>query len=139
MVQRDDIRDIDLSIRFKYGNNTIFLFVDPTATFSHVQEEILDVLKERYADGITSARALEKTPLPTHASQIKFALLKNKTDPAQGWKQLAFEPDDAPVDKGFQDNMMVAFAFAPEDADDADEVDFEVEFPSFDEEYAEES
>ncbi|KAI1756834.1 hypothetical protein F4782DRAFT_484316 [Xylaria castorea] len=137
MVQRGDIRDIDLSIRFKHGKQTIFLFVDPMATFSHVQEELLAVLKERYPNGITTPESRKKTELPNSASQIKFAVLKDKTDPTQGWKPLTFELDDAPVDKGFQENMMVAFAIAPDDADDADDTDevtFEVEFPSYDEE-----
>ncbi|KAI0799185.1 hypothetical protein GGR55DRAFT_684255 [Xylaria sp. FL0064] len=132
-VQRNNVRDTDLSIRFKLGKNTIFLFVDSMTTLSQVQEELLDTLKERYPDGLkTSTKSSEKTiELPDDASQIKFAILKNKTDPTQGWKPLEFESDDHPVDKGFQDNMVVAFAIA---ADDADDVDFEVEFPSYEEE-----
>ncbi|KAK5630447.1 hypothetical protein RRF57_006162 [Xylaria bambusicola] len=90
-----------------------------------IQEELLDVLRERYPDGLTTSK------LPNEASQIKFAVLKNKTEPEQGWKPLDFGSDDRPVDKGFQDNMMVAFAIA---ADGEDDVDFEVEFPSYDEE-----
>ncbi|KAI1279340.1 hypothetical protein F5Y07DRAFT_358197 [Xylaria sp. FL0933] len=133
MVQRNNVRDTDLSIRFKLGKNTVFLFVDSMTTFSQVQEELLDTLKERYPDGIkVSTKSSEKTiELPDEASQIKFAILKNKTDPTQGWKPLGFESDDHPVDKGFEDNMVVAFAIA---ADDADDVDFEVEFPSYEEE-----
>ncbi|KAI0548917.1 hypothetical protein F4679DRAFT_289359 [Xylaria curta] len=134
MVQRNEIHDTDLSIRFKHGKHTILLFVDPMATFSHVQEELLDVLKERCPDGIGTSGSLEKTELPNSASQIKFAVLKDKTDPTQGWKPLTFELDDAPVDKGFQDNMAVAFAIVEDDADEVDEATFEVEFPSYDEE-----
>ncbi|KAI8955684.1 hypothetical protein F4801DRAFT_528593 [Xylaria longipes] len=137
MVQRDVIHDVDLSIRFKHGKNTIFLFVDPMATFSHLQEELFTILKERYADGITTTDSPKKTQLPNSASQIKFAVLKDKTDPAEGWKPLTFGLDDAPVDKGLQDNMTVAFAIAPDDADEAEEVSFEVDFPSYDEEVLE--
>lgn len=135
MVQRDDIRDIDLSIRFKHGNHSIFLFVDPMAKFSHIQEELLEIIKERYPDGLTTSTIPPKqTQLPDDASQIKFALLKNKTDPTQGWKPLDFTKDDVPADKGFEDNMMVAFAIASDDEDSADDVEFEVEFPSYEEE-----
>ncbi|KAI1361424.1 hypothetical protein F5Y08DRAFT_314755 [Xylaria arbuscula] len=130
MVQRDGVRDIDLSIRFKNGRNTILLFVDPMAKFIQVQEELLDVLKERYPDGLATSK------LPDEASQIKFAVLKNKTDPSQGWKALDVGPDDHPVDKGLQDNMVVAFAIA---ADEEDEVEFEVEFPSYEEEGVDEA
>ncbi|KAJ8124661.1 hypothetical protein O1611_g8979 [Lasiodiplodia mahajangana] len=134
-VRREDIRDIDLSIRFKHGTQTIFIFIDSMTTFGHVQEELLDILKERYPSGITTSVVPPKTTkLPNSASQIKFAILQNKADPTQGWKPVGFESDDTPVDKGFQDNMMVAFAIVAEDADDADDVDFEVEFPSYDEE-----
>ncbi|KAF2967971.1 hypothetical protein GQX73_g5618 [Xylaria multiplex] len=131
MVQGKNIRDIDLSIRFKHGNQTVLLFVDSMATFSQVQEELLDILKERYPDGITTSILAAKTNLPNDASQIKFAVLKDKTDPTQGWKPLKFEVDDHPVDKGFEDNMIVAFAM---DTHDTDDVQFEVEFPSYDEE-----
>ncbi|KAI1128736.1 hypothetical protein F5Y10DRAFT_239791 [Nemania abortiva] len=135
MVRRDDIRDIDMSIRFKHGNQTIFIFIDSMTTFSQVQEELLDILKERYPNGITtSVIPSEKTELPNSASQIKFAVLKNKADTTQGWKPVDFESDDAPVDKGFEDNMMVAFAIVADDADDADDVTFKVEFPSYEEE-----
>ncbi|KAI1191486.1 hypothetical protein F5B17DRAFT_382078 [Nemania serpens] len=133
MVQRAEIREIDLSIRFKHGNQTVFMFIDPMAAFSHVQDELLDTLKERYPDGIPeSVNPTTTTKLPDNASQIRFAVLKSKTDPTQGWKPLDLDLDDTPADKGFEDNMMVAFAFATDDADD--DVSFEVMFPSYDEE-----
>ncbi|KAI8622948.1 hypothetical protein F5Y19DRAFT_460380 [Xylariaceae sp. FL1651] len=135
MVQRDDIRDIDLSIRFKHGNQTIFLFVDPMKPFSNIQEELLDILNERYPDGLTtSVIPLKKTKLPNSASQIKFAVPKNNVDPTQGWKALDIDLNDTPVGKGLQDNMMVAFAIASDDEDDAEETSFEVDFPSYEEE-----
>jgi hypothetical protein len=134
-AHRDDIRDIDLSIRFKHGNQTVFLFVDPLKPFSHVQEELLDILNERYSDGITtSVIPLKKTKLPKDASQIKFAVPKNNADILQGWKPLAIESDDTPVSKGLKDNTMVAFAFATDGEDSAEDVNFEVEFPSYEEE-----
>lgn len=129
-MQRNGVRDIDLSIRFKNGRHTILLFVDPMATFSQVQQELLDVLRERYPDGLPTSQ------LPSEASQIKFAVLKNKTDPTQGWKPLDLASDDHPADKGFQDNMVVAFAIA---ADGEDDVDFEVEFPSYEEDEVDEA
>ncbi len=135
-VQRNNVRATDLSIRFKHDKRTILLFVDSMATFSQIQEELLDILKERYPGGITTSMSSEEPTLPNDASHIKFAVLKNKTDPTQGWKPLDFELDDHLVDKGFEDNMTVAFAIG---TDDADDVHFEVEFPSFDEEEAEEA
>ncbi|GAW11548.1 hypothetical protein ANO14919_008950 [Xylariales sp. No.14919] len=137
MVRGNKVRDIDLSIRFKHGNQTIFLFVDAMATFGQIQVELLGILEERYPDGIlTSTIPPRRTNLPTDASQIKFAVLKNKVDPTEGWDPLDFELDDHPVDKGFEDNMMVAFAMVTDDTDDAH---FEVEFPSYEEDELEDA
>lgn len=134
-VHRDEIRDIDLSIRFKHGNQTIFLFVDPLSPLHLVQEELLSILSERYPDGITtSAMPPEKTKLPERATQIKFALPENNLDPTQGWKPLSFGPEDSAVSIGIKDNMIVAFAFAADDTDELDYVDFNVEFPSYEDE-----
>ncbi|KAI0975310.1 hypothetical protein F4678DRAFT_322722 [Xylaria arbuscula] len=134
MAPRNNIGELDFSIRFKHGKHTIFLFVDSMSTLGQVQEELLVILKERYPDGITSSTS--SVELPNEASQIKFGVLKHKADPTQGWKPLDFEADDHPVDKGFEENLVVAFAFA---TDDTDDVQFEVEFPSYDEEVAEEA
>jgi hypothetical protein len=103
--------------------------------WSRVQEELLEILSERYPDGITtSVIPPKKTKLPTDASQIKFALPKNMTDPTQGWNPLSIESDDTPVGKGLEDNMIIAFAIAPDDGEDLEDVKFEVEFPSYEDE-----
>ncbi|KXJ96188.1 hypothetical protein Micbo1qcDRAFT_158407 [Microdochium bolleyi] len=142
MVQRQDIRDIDLSLRFKHGTHTIFLFVDPQAPFSAAAEELLQILRSRYADGLTTSTAPPRTtPLPSDASRIEFAVAKVPTDPGQGWKPLKVRGDsqETPVMKGIKDNTVLAFAIRPEDADEDEDVDFEVEYPIYaDEEYAEE-
>ncbi|KAI1177295.1 hypothetical protein F4777DRAFT_542482 [Nemania sp. FL0916] len=130
----DKIRDTDLSIRFKHGNRTVLLFVSPTKTFDQVQKDLLGALKERYPEGtLESATSSKKTELPDTTSQLRFAVLKDTTDPTQGWKPLKFDADDLPVNKGFQDNMIVAFAIATDDIE-AGSPSFEVEFPSYDEE-----
>ncbi|KAI1819876.1 hypothetical protein F4861DRAFT_105878 [Xylaria intraflava] len=135
MVRRNDIRDTDMSLRFKHGNQTIFLFVSSVEPFHRVRQELLGILQERYPDGITtSVMPPKKTDLPNDASQLRFGVLKNKLDYRRGWKPLVMSEDDTPVDKGLEDNMIIAFAVAGEDAEDADDVAFEVEFPSYEEE-----
>ncbi|KAI1321974.1 hypothetical protein F5Y16DRAFT_404926 [Xylariaceae sp. FL0255] len=132
-IRAQRVGDLDLSIRFKHGNHTIFLFVDPTKPFSNVQDALLSVLKERYPDGLTtSVVPSKKTKLPANASQIKFGLPKVTTDPTLGWRLLSIRSSDTPTSKGFKDNMSVAFAFASDEEDD--DITFEVEFPSFEEE-----
>lgn len=137
-MQRQDIRDIDLSLRFKHGTHTVFLFVDPMAPFSAAAEELLQILRSRYADGLTTSTTPPRTtPLPLDASRIEFAVAKVPTDPSQGWKPLGVRGDDesvTPVAKGIKDNMVLAFAIRPEDADEDEELEFEVEYPSYEEE-----
>jgi hypothetical protein len=38
------------------------------------------------------------------------------------------------VGKGLEDNMIIAFAIAPDDGEDLEDVKFEVEFPSYEDE-----
>lgn len=132
-VQRDNITDVDITIRFKHGTCTVFLFVDPMSTFADVSQELLEVLQERYPQGISSA-SKPATALPEEASQIAYAVPKSAADPAQGWKPLKVGSSDTPVSKGLKNGAMVAFAFKDEDG----EVEFEVDFPTYEDEMEDE-
>ncbi|KAI0474156.1 hypothetical protein GGR56DRAFT_676585 [Xylariaceae sp. FL0804] len=143
--RRAEVVDIDLSIRFKHGIHTICLFVDPNKSFSHVQEELLETLRERYPQGLTTAVFPRKktTKLPSSASQLSFAVPKSAVDTSQGWVPLKISKGDSPASQGLKDNMMVAFAITPDDAvkeedEDEDQVVFEVDFPKYDYDDAEE-
>ncbi|KAI1138099.1 hypothetical protein F5Y05DRAFT_385184 [Hypoxylon sp. FL0543] len=139
MVRREEILDIDLSVRFKYGVHTIVLFVDPTKPFSDLADELLEILRDRYPDGLTaSTLTSEKTELPDDPSQIQFALPKSPIDLSQGWTPLRVGKKDTPASKRIQDNSVMAFAFGPRDADEDFEVEFEVDFPQLQDEYDEE-
>ncbi|KAI0853456.1 hypothetical protein F5Y00DRAFT_224714 [Daldinia vernicosa] len=133
-----DVNDIDLSLRFKHGIHTIFLFVDPSRPFGSIAEDLLEALRARYPSGLTtSLSSPDKTELPNDHLQIKFASPKIPTDLSQGWNPLEVGEKDTPVSKGIKDNSILAFAFCPEDADEDYEPDFTVDFPSFDEEIEE--
>ncbi len=131
----NQIDDGLLSLRLKHGIHTIFIFADPTMPFSKVTEELLEVLRERYADGLTtSAVPPETTPVPTTEDefQISYGVLKAPTDHSQGWKKLAIGENDTPSTKGLKNNAVVAFAFlAPGETPTAN---FEVEFPELEDE-----
>ncbi|ORY55926.1 uncharacterized protein BCR38DRAFT_403002, partial [Pseudomassariella vexata] len=131
------VTDIDLSVRLKYGIHSIFLLVDPTSTFGAVASELLEILQERYPDGLTTQDSKTKTALPSDSSLIEFAVLKSPTDPLQGWKSLKAKGNDTWVGKGVKDGMMVAFAFRDEDEEEMGEVVFVVDFPSYDDEMEE--
>ncbi|KAI1812573.1 hypothetical protein GGS20DRAFT_557193 [Poronia punctata] len=131
MVQRDDIRDTDLSLRFKIGNQTIFLFVDPLESFLQTQHDLLDILKEVYPDGIPiSATNTKKMSIPEAASHIKLAVPKNPLDLNQGWKPLSLRPEDSATSLGIKDNAIVAFVGS--NNEELDSADFYVDVPSFD-------
>ncbi|KAK8058026.1 hypothetical protein PG994_008474 [Apiospora phragmitis] len=133
MVQRPNVTDVDITIRFKHGTCTVFLFVDPTSTFADVSSELLEVLQERYPEGISS-NSKPATALPDDASQIAYAVPKSAADPSQGWKPLKVGSSDTPVSKGLKNGAMVAFAFKDEDG----EADFDVDFPTYEDEVEEE-
>jgi hypothetical protein len=133
-AQDEMVGDIDLSLRFKYGIHTVFILVDPKKTFSAIANKLLEVLQERYPDGLKTERDSPETALPDDASRIEFAVLKVSADPSQGWRPLRADEDDTPVSKGLKDNQMVAFAFRDEDMTDFGEVVFEVAFPTYEDE-----
>ncbi|KAK9418877.1 hypothetical protein SUNI508_07649 [Seiridium unicorne] len=138
MVRREQIDDIDLSIRFKYGIHTVFLFVDATSKFSDIASELLDVLRERFPDGLQADRDTPNAEFPDEASRIEFATLEVANDPSQGWKSLRAKAQDTPMSKGLKDNQVVAFAFRDEAVEEFGEVVFNVAFPTYDEEDMEE-
>lgn len=131
-MRRDQVDDTDLSIRFKYGIYTIYLFVDRSSKFPDIAAELLEVLQERYPDGLKTERDSPEVTLPDDASRIEFAVPKVSADPSQGWRPLRAGEDDTPVSKNLRDNQMVAFAFRDEITEE--DVVFEVAFPTYEDE-----
>ncbi|KAI1454677.1 hypothetical protein F4805DRAFT_438575 [Annulohypoxylon moriforme] len=141
MVKRDELKDTDMSISFKYGIHTIFLFIDPMKPFSDIAEELLEVLTERYPKGLTSfslERGQSKIELPDDPQQIEFGLLKKANDLNQGWNALDSAKTQTPMDVGLANTNVMAFTFRPSDADSDYEPEFQVDVPQFEDPPAEE-
>ncbi|PKS08353.1 hypothetical protein jhhlp_005297 [Lomentospora prolificans] len=120
----------NLSLRFKHGVHTIFLFVDSLKPFSNLDAQLLEVLRERYPDGfLTTSQG--PTPIPSGDATIYYARLKNPVDPTEGWKRLEVSSKDTPNKKGISDNSTLAFAIY-EKGTEPDEVEFLVDWPSLD-------
>jgi hypothetical protein len=108
------------------------------APFSEVNKTLLDIIRERYPNGLTTSTAPPlSTPIPLSDDEMEvvFATLKNPSDPSKGWKVLAFDKDDekdTAVRLGLYDGSIVAFTFRPIDSDDDDDVEFLVEWPKLD-------
>ncbi|CAI4218452.1 unnamed protein product [Parascedosporium putredinis] len=119
-----------LSLRLKHGVHTIFLFVDALEPFSSLDAQLLEVLRERYADGyLTTSQG--STPIPSGDATVYYARLKNSVDPSEGWKRLDVLGKDTPSKKGIADNSVLAFAIY-EEGQEPDEVEFLVDWPSLD-------
>lgn len=130
---REQPDDTDLRLRLKYGKHTIFLFVDPLAPFSDITTELVQVLRERYPDGLSASRASPSaTPLPADGEEfhVAYAILKTPSDPSQGWKNLNITGTEKPIDLKIKQNTVLAFAFQDELEATAP---FNVEWPSYDE------
>ncbi|KAG7140759.1 hypothetical protein HYQ45_002476 [Verticillium longisporum] len=129
----------DYSIRFKYGVHTILLFVDSLQSFSAINKSLLEVLRERFPNGLKISPALsDVTPVPTSDDvRIVYGLPNNVNDLSQGWKILRIDDDDKPVSKGLKDNIPVAFAFLA-DGEELDDAQFLVDVPTLDDEYEDE-
>ncbi|KAI2469591.1 hypothetical protein F4781DRAFT_431296 [Annulohypoxylon bovei var. microspora] len=138
---QDEINDLDLSIRFKYGVHTIFLFVQPMKSFTDIAEELLEVLADRYPDGLTTfspEKGKTNLELPDEPRRIEFALPKVPTDLSQGWNALDSAKRETMVDAGIENNTVVAFTFRPSDADPEYEPEFQVDFPELEDDPIEE-
>lgn len=112
--------------------------MDATKPLSDAAGELLEILRERYPSGLTSSASGSgsgsKTPLPSDAGRIEFAVPKDRLDPSKGWKPLnAVQGTDTVAGKGIKDGSMVAFAIRPDDGDgDGEDLTFDVDFPGYD-------
>ncbi|KEY64622.1 hypothetical protein S7711_02826 [Stachybotrys chartarum IBT 7711] len=127
-IKMASIDDAHISVRFKYGIHTIYLFVDTLQPFSDITAELLELLRERYPTGLNaSVDSPEKTPIPDDA-KLAYGVLNVPTDPTRGWKKLNVGEDEVftPTKAGLKHNSIVAFNFVE---DEEEEVLFEVEWP----------
>ncbi|KAH6887739.1 hypothetical protein B0T10DRAFT_490262 [Thelonectria olida] len=125
-----EINDTIITLRFRLGMHAIFLFVDTLKPFSAVTPELLELLRERYPDGMKASLNPPKTvPVPAGSdADIAYAtMVQVSNESAAEWKRIESRlMETTPEALGLKNNDILAFAFV-EDQDD--EVDFEVEFP----------
>ncbi|GAB0137379.1 hypothetical protein EsDP_00005647 [Epichloe bromicola] len=123
-----------ISVRFKHGIHTIYLFVEASAPMSDVSAELVNVLRDRYPGGLpTSIAPAKTTPLPSEPV-LAYGLLNVPNDPSRGWKRIKTGDGEvnSPTKCGIKNNSIVAFTFVADHVDD--EVLFEVEWPKDDDE-----
>jgi hypothetical protein len=129
-LNQPEINDTIITLRFRFGMHAIFLFVDTLKPFSAVTPELLELLRERYPDGLKASINPPKTvavPLESDAEIAYATMVQVSNESIAEWKRL--EPrfmKQTPEALGMKNNDILAFAFVD---DQDDEVDFEVEFP----------
>ncbi|KJR89024.1 uncharacterized protein SPSK_07991 [Sporothrix schenckii 1099-18] len=131
-----DIPNDGISLRFKYGPQTIFLFVDRSATFDAISTQLLEVLRERYPRGLANAAMLpETTPIPAagEEARVVYAAPKNLRDLAAGWKPLNTDNGETPASMRLRENAALAFAIQKGD-EIGEAASFHVEIPTFEDE-----
>lgn len=125
-----------ISLRMKYGNHTIFILINPLATFSDLKTELLFALRDSNLNGLPASTAdPEPTPLPSpdKDTHIAYGLLKDPHDETKGWKDIKAQGDETLVSKGLKNNTMVAFVIR--EANETDQTpEFIVQWPQYDEE-----
>lgn len=116
------------------------MLVSPLETFAQISADLLEVLNERYPDGLSSTVGANDTPIPADAV-VSYGILQQQSRRGGGdsaraaeWRNLKVGDADTPVAKGLKDGMDVAFVLrSPEEAEDG-APQFVVEWPSLDDE-----
>lgn len=126
--------DGHISLRLKHGIHTIFMFADAQAPMSEITKELLELLSERYPEGLTTVVSPLKTMAIPANPKLAYGVLNVPNDPSRGWKTIKTGEDESstPTACGLKNNSIVAFRFVSglEDED----VLFEVEWPKDDDE-----
>jgi hypothetical protein len=126
------VDEAHVSVRFKHGIHTIYLFVDTQDSMAAVGQELRSLLRERYPDGLTTSSDPPKTTVVPDEEEnpcMAFAVLRVPSDPTRGWKRLEYDDEQSTKagKAGLVQNGIVAFAFL---GNEDDEPAFEVEWPS---------
>ncbi|KAJ4114789.1 hypothetical protein NW768_011343 [Fusarium equiseti] len=131
-----ELDDAHISVRFKHGIHTIYLFVDALAPMSEVTTELINVITERYPQGLTTRIEPPKNTPVDENSKIVFGALKIPNDLSSGWTKLKTgNGEHSPTKLGLKNNSLIAFAVVRHEDDNPD---FEIEWPREDEDIYEE-
>ncbi|KAK5654026.1 hypothetical protein OQA88_7703 [Cercophora sp. LCS_1] len=132
------VDDPEFTLRLKHGIHTVFLFVMPDWTFAQLSAELLEILRDRFPDGLQTSTGASGPPKTTavpddNDTKIVYGVPRKADDLSKGWRNLKASDDDTLASKKLTDLTAVAFALV-DPMDDDEEVEFEVELPSFEEE-----
>lgn len=128
---RGDIDSTALTLRFKHGVHTVLLFAESSTPFTTIKTDLLDVLRERYPDGIRMGKTMTMTDIPTDIGDLALAEPTDQYDISKGWTELDIGGSirETPGSLKLKDGAILAFAFTTEEDTEAE---FYVESPDLD-------
>lgn len=96
-------------------------------------------MNDRYGPD-SSAPPESKLELPASPDSIALGAPIDIYEPSKGWQKLQVSDKDTLKGKGIKDNAVLAFAFTEGDAETTleEDVEFVVEWSSYDEQYGDE-
>ncbi|KAK4646868.1 uncharacterized protein QC761_100860 [Podospora bellae-mahoneyi] len=122
-----------LTIILKHGITSVFLFASPSWTFEKLSANLLEVLRDRYPEGVPKSTEKESaiTPIPTEDADVRvvFGTPRDADDYTRGFKKFDVSPEDTLGKKGLKKVSTLAFALLEPDQDEDEPVKFEVAFP----------
>ncbi|KAK0732359.1 hypothetical protein B0T21DRAFT_334481 [Apiosordaria backusii] len=125
-----------LTVILKHGITSVFLFASPSWTFEKLSTELLDVLRDRYPDGLAMSTEPSSniTTIPAEDTDAKvvFGTPRDADDVTKGFKKFDVRPQDTLGKKGLKKVSTLAFALLGPDQDEDGPVKFEAAFPSND-------
>ncbi|KAG9232943.1 hypothetical protein BJ875DRAFT_442700 [Amylocarpus encephaloides] len=133
-----NINHTAFTLRMKHGRHTILLFADPLATFSKIKVELLEILRERYPNGLPQTDSPDTIPIPESINDVVLGVPNDIYDHTRGWTELDIgisDEKDCPKSMELKDGSMVAFTFSS--GNDDGKLEFNVEFSNVEELYPE--
>ncbi|KAK4202891.1 hypothetical protein QBC40DRAFT_195060 [Triangularia verruculosa] len=125
-----------LTLILKHGIASVFLFASPSWTFEKLSTELLEILRDRYPEGLATSTEPESTvtPIPADDADVKvvFGTPRDVDDHTKGFKKFDVGPTDTLGTKGLKKVTTFAFALLGPDQDEDGPVKFEVAFPAND-------
>ena len=125
-----------VSLRLKYGPQTLFLYADWSGTIDDLTKQLLTVLRERYPDGLhdyAMRPEVVKVPKEDESNfRIAYATPRNPRVMDGNWTLLADHTLKlSQVSPRLRDNSILAFLIVRDGEPEPDASSFHVETPSY--------
>ncbi|KUJ24431.1 uncharacterized protein LY89DRAFT_679575 [Mollisia scopiformis] len=138
MVRPENIQSTALTLRFKHGKHTVLLFAESSTPFTTIKTDLLEVLHERYPEGLPMGKSKTMTEIPTDIADLALAEPADQYDISKGWTELDIGGDirETAGSMKLKDGAILSFAFT---GDEDTAAEFFVDTPDLDALYGEDA